>query len=248
MLIDGLLFWFVARHLWGWTILPAATAVATFVVVDGMFLAANFLKVLEGGWFPLLVGAFILALMTTWRQGRRLITTQIREATLPCDAFIGRLDGGGPMRVKGTAVFLTGNREGVPYALLHNLKHNKVLHERIVLLTVRTLDVPFAPAAERRAVEDLGKGFWRVTLSYGFKESPDVPRALAETGEAGGAFDLMQTSFFLGRERLVPTVRTKMTHWREMLYILLQRNQVSATDFFQIPPGRVVELGTQIEI
>ncbi len=248
MLIDGILFWFVARRLWRWGALPTTLLVATFVGVDFAFLAANALKLFDGGWFPVLVGFGIVMVMMTWREGRRIVGTQLREAALPCADFLARLNGSGPARVAGTAVFLTGSRDGVPYALLHNLKHNKVLHERVVLLTVRTLDVPFVAEAERARIEDLGKGFWRVTLNYGFKQTPDVPRALASCSEAGGKFDLMQTSFFLGRERLVPKVSPLMTRWRERLYIAMQRSQTSATDFFQIPPNRVVELGTQIEI
>ena len=248
MLIDGILFWFVARRLWGWGVLPTTLLVAVFVLVDFAFLSANALKLFEGGWFPVLVGIGIVMVMMTWREGRRIVGTQLREADLPCASFLARLNGSGPARVAGTAVFLTGNREGVPYALLHNLKHNKVIHDRVVLLTVRTLDVPFVSEAERARIEDLGKGFWRVTLSYGFKQTPHVPNALDACAAAGGKFDLMQTSFFLGRERLVPKVRPLMTRWRERLYIAMQRSQTSATDFFQIPPNRVVELGTQIEI
>ena len=248
MLIDGILFWFVARRVWGWPALPTTLLVACFVIVDAAFLGSNLLKFLEGGWFPLLIGAIIVTVMATWRDGRKLLATQIHEATLPAESFIGRLNGGGPQRVTGTAIYLTGSRDGVPYALLHNLKHNKILHARVVFLTVRFLDVPFVDRDERAAVTPLGKGFYRIELRYGFKQSPNVPRALGRIADAGGKFDVMDTSFFLGRERLVPKVKPLMSRWRERLFIAMQHNQLSATEFFRIPPNRVVELGTQVEV
>ncbi|MBL8697810.1 MAG: potassium transporter Kup [Alphaproteobacteria bacterium] len=248
MLIDSLLFWFVARRVWGWSPVATTALVAGFVVVDAAFLGSNMLKIVDGGWFPLIVGTVIVMVMATWRDGRRILATQLHEATLPVDAFIGRLNGHGPQRVAGTAVYLTGNRDGVPYALLHNLKHNKILHERIVFLTVRFLDSPFVGSSKRYAVEDLGKGFYRIVLSYGFKQSPNVPRALARIENAGGPFEVMQTSFFLGRERLVPKMKPLMARWRQRIFIAMQHNQLSATEFFRIPSNRVVELGTQVEV
>ncbi len=248
MLIDGILFWFVARRVWGWPAAPVTALVACFVIVDAAFLGSNLLKFLDGGWFPLLIGAVIIVVMATWRDGRKLLATQIHEATLPAENFISRLNGGGPQRVTGTAIYLTGSRDGVPYALLHNLKHNKILHARVVFLTVRFLDLPFVGRAQRADVTSLGKGFYRIELRYGFKQSPNVPRALARIAGAGGAFELMDTSFFLGRERLVPKVKPLMSRWRERLFIAMQHNQLSATEFFRIPPNRVVELGTQVEL
>jgi len=248
MLIDGILFWFVARRVWGWSLLPTTALVACFAIVDAAFLGSNLLKFLDGGWFPLLIGAIIVMVMATWRDGRKLLASQIHEATLPAESFIDRLNGAGPQRVTGTAIYLTGSREGVPYALLHNLKHNKILHARIVFLTVRFLDVPFVQRAERNHIQSLGKGFYRIELRYGFKQSPNVPRALSRISDAGGRFDPMDTSFFLGRERLVQKVKPLMSRWREWLFIAMQHNQLSATEFFRIPPNRVVELGTQVEV
>lgn len=248
MLIDGILFWFVARRVWGWSIWNATALVTCFTIVDAAFLGSNLLKFLDGGWFPLLIGAIIVVVMATWRDGRKLLATQIHEATLPTESFIARLNGGGPQRVSGTAIYLTGSRDGVPYSLLHNLKHNKILHARIVFLTVSFLDVPFVTRTERVKTKPLGKGFYRIELRYGFKQSPNVPRALSRIVDAGGSFDVMDTSFFLGRERLVPKVKPLMSRWRERLFIAMQHNQLSATEFFRIPPNRVVELGTQVEV
>lgn len=248
MLIDGILFWFVLRRLWGWRSWQASALITLFVAVDLAFLGSNALKIIDGGWFPLVIGAVLVAVMKTWRDGRKLLATELHDATLPAAAFIDRLNGKGPQRVPGTAVYLTGNPEGVPHALLHNLKHNKILHDRVVFLTVRFRDVPFVPKADRAMAQDLGKGFHRIELRYGFKQFPNVPRDLARIEIAGGRFETQQTSFFLGRERLVAKVRPLMARWREKLFITMQHNQLSATEFFRIPPNRVVELGTQVEV
>lgn len=248
MLIDGILFWFVLRRLWNWAAWQATLLVGVFVLVDLAFLGSNALKIIDGGWFPLVIGGVIVAVMKTWRDGRKLLATELHDATLPSAGFIERLNGKGPQRVSGTAVYLTGNPEGVPHALLHNLKHNKILHERVVFLTVRFRDVPFVTKADRTTIEDLGKGFHRIELRYGFKQFPNVPRELARIEIAGGPFETQQTSFFLGRERLVAKVRPLMARWREKLFIAMQHNQLSATEFFRIPPNRVVELGTQVEV
>jgi KUP system potassium uptake protein len=248
MLIDGILFWFVLRRLWGWAGWQAGALIALFVAVDLAFLGSNALKIIDGGWFPLVIGAVLVAVMKTWRDGRKLLATQLHDATLPAGAFLERLDAKGPQRVPGTAVYLTGNPEGVPHALLHNLKHNKILHARVVFLTVRFREIPFVSKADRALVQDLGKGFHRIELSYGFKQFPNVPRELARLDVPGGRFETQQTSFFLGRERLVAKVRPLMARWRERLFIAMQHNQLSATEFFRIPPNRVVELGTQVEV
>ncbi|MBL8671524.1 MAG: KUP/HAK/KT family potassium transporter, partial [Alphaproteobacteria bacterium] len=222
---------------------------AVFLTIDLSFFSACALKALGGGWVPIAVSLAMFTLMTTWTRGRKIVLDHLRDDALPVSAFLARVKDGYPHRVAGTAIFMTGNRDVVPYALLHNLKHNKVLHERVVLLNVATDEEPRVPESERVSVEDLGKGFHKVVVRYGFKESPDVPRALGSCAAQGLGFDMMSTSFFLGRERLVPSaVRPQMALWRERLFIWLSRNSLSATEFFQIPSNRVVELGAQVEV
>ncbi len=248
MAIDGILFWFVARRVWGWNGVATSALVAMFLVVDLAFLGSNALKIADGGWFPLVVGAALVAVMKTWRDGRRLLAEQMHQAALPVADFVSEVARRPAQRVAGTAVFLTGSPEGAPHALLHNLKHNRILHERVVFLTVRFRDAPFVSPGQRVQTEDLGQGFHRIVLSYGFKETPNIPRELDRVRDAGGPFDPMQTSYFLGRERLVLRDRPLMARWREKLFIVMQHNQSSATDFFGIPPNRVVELGAQVEV
>ena len=248
MAIDGILFWFVARRVWGWNGVATSALVAMFLVVDLAFLGSNALKIADGGWFPLVVGAALVAVMKTWRDGRHLLAEQMHQAALPVADFVSQVARRPAQRVAGTAVFLTGSPEGAPHALLHNLKHNRILHERVVFLTVRFRDAPFVSPGQRVQTEDLGQGFHRIVLSYGFKETPNIPRELDRVRDAGGPFDPMQTSYFLGRERLVLRDRPLMARWREKLFIVMQHNQSSATDFFGIPPNRVVELGAQVEV
>ena len=248
MAIDGILFWFVARRVWGWNGVATSALVAMFLVVDLAFLGSNALKIADGGWFPLVVGAALVAVMKTWRDGRRLLAEQMHQAALPVADFVSQVARRPAQRVAGTAVFLTDSPEGAPHALLHNLKHNRILHERVVFLTVRFRDAPFVSPGQRVQTEDLGQGFHRIVLSYGFKETPNIPRELDRVRDAGGPFDPMQTSYFLGRERLVLRDRPLMARWREKLFIVMQHNQSSATDFFGIPPNRVVELGAQVEV
>jgi KUP system potassium uptake protein len=216
--------------------------------VDFAFFSATMVKVLAGGWFPLLIGAVIFTLLTTWKRGRAALNERIRTDTIPLDLFIQSLFHEPPPRVAGTAVFLTTWVEGVPRALLHNLLHNKVLHQRVLLLTVDTADVPYVEPAERLQLEALDFGFWRLRVKYGFKDEPDIPAELARCRELGLKIDLMETSFFLGRETLVSRVGTGMAAWREKLFIVLFRNAGSAADYFRIPPNRVIELGTQVEL
>jgi KUP system potassium uptake protein len=248
MAIDGILFWFVARRVWRWNAAGVGALVALFLAVDLAFLGSNALKVANGGWFPLVAGAFLVAVMKTWRDGRHLLAEQMRQDALPVADFVAQVARRPAQRVAGTAVFLTSNPDGTPHALLHNLKHNRILHERVVFLTVRFHDVPFVAADRRARVEDLGQGFHRIVLTCGFKETPNIPRELDGIRGAGGPFDPMQTSYFLGRERLVLRERPLMARWREKLFIVMQHNQSSATDFFGIPPNRVVELGAQVEV
>jgi KUP system potassium uptake protein len=248
MAIDALLFWFVVRRVWRWRTLPASALIAVFLGVDLAFLGSNALKILDGGWFPLAIAAVVVLLMMAWRDGRRLLASQLHADMPTIESFVARLAPRGAQRVRGTAVYLTGRPDRVPQALLHNMKHNHVLHARVVLLGVRFLDRPFAGAGTRATCVPLGEGFHRVELSYGFKETPNVPRDLARLDGAGGAFDPMETSYFLGRERLVAGRQARMARWRRGLFIALQHNQLSATEFFGIPPNRVIELGTQMEL
>jgi KUP system potassium uptake protein len=249
MLIDSLLAFVVVRSYWRWG-LPWALVVFTIMLtVDLLFFSSNLLKIREGGWFPLTIGVAIFGLLSTWKRGRTILTTQLRDIAVPLEGFLARVTDKHPLRVPGTAVFLTGDSANVPFALLHNLKHNKVLHQRVIMLSVTTEQVPEVRADRRLTSEDLGKGFHRVIVRYGFAESPNVPRALAAACEQlGFSFNMMDISFFLGREKLVASKRPHMSGWRETLFIWMSRNAVSATDFFRIPSNRVVELGAQVEV
>ena len=237
----------VARRLWRWSLPVTAAVIGFFLVVDVAFFSANAVKIPQGGWFPLLIGAIAFTLMSTWRRGRQIILERTSEDNPPLQQFIAQLDPAQLPRVKGTAVYLAARRETAPYALLDNLRHNKVLHERIVLLTVVTERTPYVSEAERMKVEPLDKGFTEMSLHFGFAEAPAVPAAL-EAHRAEFPIDIAETSFFLGRETPVPTVRPELSVWREKLYAFMGRNAVSASDYFQIPPKRVVELGTQVEL
>lgn len=218
-----------------------------FFAIDGSYLAANIIKVPQGGWFPLLVGAIAFLLLTTWSKGRQLMVARLREAAMPVKVFIASA-ASSATRVPGTAVFMTSTPDGVPHALLHNLKHNKVLHERIVLLTVKIADVPYVEEDTRCRLEDLGEGFHRLIVKYGFMQEPDVPAALARLTGCGPAFKMMDTSFFLARQTLLPSARPGMAIWREKLFSWMLNNSESAMEFFRLPTNRVVELGSQVEI
>ncbi len=248
MCVATLIAYVVARHVWNWPRWMALTITAALLAVDLTFFFANLVKIADGGWLPLVIGALLYAIFTTWKLGRRILAERLHEGTVPLEPFIARIKDGSPPRVAGTAVFLTGATDGVPYALLHNMKHNKVLHERVVLLTVVTEQIPAVADKDRIVVEALDKNFWRVMLHYGFMEGPNIPRALRLAQPFGLKFDLMDTSFFLGRENLVPRSRPLMPRWREKLFIALSKNAYAATHFFRIPSNRVVELGTQVEI
>lgn len=251
MMIDTLLAFVVVRSLWKWNWTYAALFLVFFVVVDLAFFLANITKIPDGGWFPLALGASVFVLLSTWRLGRRLLTERQREQSLPLDAFIASLAVDGPQRVDGTGVFLTANPQGVPRAMLHNLSHNKVLHRRVVVLNVITEDVPHVPESEGVRTEALPDGFHRVFVRYGFKDDPDLPRALELCANLGLPFELMETSFFLGRETVVglpPSQHSRMARWRQILFNWMFRNADTATAFFKIPPNRVVELGAQVEI
>jgi KUP system potassium uptake protein len=247
MLTTNVLAFVVARQVWGWG-WPAALALfGAFFVVDAAFLGANLFKIREGGWFPLLIGLAIFGVMTTWHRGVEILREMRQRDALALDDFLARIGDRSPLRVKGTAIYMTANSYAVPQAMMHNLKHNKVLHERIVLLTVTTEDVPSVPPDERISITELEKGFRRIVLRYGFMDQPDIPKALDECAKFGLTFDMMETSFFLGRETLVPARLPRLARWRERLFIWLARNGISATEFFRIPTNRVVELGEQLE-
>jgi KUP system potassium uptake protein len=248
MLITTLLAFIVARNNWHWP-LPAALALCSvFAIVDIAFFSANLLKLFQGGWLPLVIGFALFVLMTTWRKGRELVFERMSELAIPLDGFVEGLEAYPPTRVEGTSVFMTSTSKGVPSALLHNLKHNKILHERVVLMTIRTQDEPFVRQAERVKISRMSNSFWRVEAFYGFKEAPDVHEVLELCGQQGLHFELMETSFFLSRETLISTERPGMARWREKLFVWMSKNALRATDFFQVPTNRVVELGAQIEL
>ncbi|MCW3480223.1 low affinity potassium transporter Kup [Neisseriaceae bacterium JH1-16] len=248
MAITSILFYVVARHEWKWSLPVAGGLTGLFLAFDLTFFSANLLKVTHGGWLPLAIGVVIFTLLSTWKRGRELLFERIQEHALPIDSFVENIEAYPPTRVEGTAVFLTGTTHGVPHALLHNLKHNKVLHERVVFLTVRTEDMSYVDDADRVQVEQLSPSFWRVIARYGFMESPDQQDILQHCEKAGLSLELMETSFFLSRETLISTARPGMARWREKLFVWMSKNALRATDFFQIPTNRAVELGAQVEL
>jgi KUP system potassium uptake protein len=238
----------VFRRQFGWSRPAAISVFGFFFLIDLVFFSANTLKVVEGGWVPLVLGLGLTALMTSWKRGRDLLLARWKQDSLPLASFLARLPQSRTIRVPGMAIFLTGNPGFVPGALLHNLKHNKVVHERVLFVNVQTADEPEVAADDRIAVSELAPGIHRVVLRYGFMESPNVPRDLEALNELGVAFDQMQASYFLGREVLVPTMVPKLPVWRLWLFMVLARNAVPATEFFRIPPDRVVELGVRVAI
>jgi KUP system potassium uptake protein len=247
MLVDVLLASAVAILVWRWHWLVAVSIFGFLAIPDLAFFAANALKIPEGGWLPLLVAAGVFFTITTWRRGREMVMRERREGSLPLSMFLERMERM-PSRVAGTAVFLTADASSTPPAFLHNLKHNKILHERIVVLQVETMDVPRAPDRQRIEVERLGKGFYSVIARYGFMEQPDVPAALRACRPHGIAYDEMETSFFLGRETLVPAQRSRLGRWRRGFFISLSHTASATKVFFRIPPNRAIELGNQIQI
>ena len=247
MIIDTVLIAVVLRNMWNWNKYLVGVLLTVFFSVDLAYLSANLLKVPDGGWFPLLIGAIAFTLLTTWAKGRQLMISRMNEASLPMEIFI-KSAAPSAARVTGTAVFMTSSASGVPHALLHNLKHNKVLHERVILLTVRVEDVPFVAEEKRVEQSDYGSGFYRVVLRYGFMEEVDVPAALAELKGCGPQCKMMDTSFFLARQTLLASSRPGMAIWREKLFAWMLRNAESAMEFFKLPTNRVVELGSQVEI
>jgi KUP system potassium uptake protein len=248
MAISSVLFFVVARARWNWPLHRIGALTAGFLLIDLSFFGANVPKIVHGGWVPLAIGTGLFILMTTWKRGREILRDILRRGSLPLDLFLEDVERRKPHRVRGTAVFMTSEPEGTPVVLLHHLKHNQVLHEQVLLLSVMSAEVPEVPDLERVTVERLRHGFFRVTARYGFMETPDVKEILALLVEEGVTTTPHETSYYLGRERLIPVGNAPMWRWRKNLFIFMSRNAISATQYYGIPPNRVVELGTQIEI
>jgi len=248
MVVDGILAFVVIWKGWRWSLWQTLLLIAPFVVVDVVFFSANFLKLFEGAWAPLLFGATMVLLIVTWRRGTNILISKTRRTEVPLDTLFRSLDKKPPYVVPGTAVFLTSDPEFAPTALLHNLKHNKVLHENNVILTIITADTPRVPEEERVRITPMSRHFSRVSLKFGYMEQPNVPKALAIARKHGWQFDIMSTSFFLSRRALKPSTKSGMPSWQDHLFIALARSASDATDFFQIPTGRVVEVGTQVTV
>ena len=248
MVVTTMMGFVVIWRVWKWSPIAAAALVVPFLFLDITFLAANLLKVLEGGWVPLALGGILMLVMYTWRRGSRLLFEKSHKLEFPLADLVAMLEKRPPQRVPGTAVFLTSDPECAPTALMHSLKHYKVLHEKNVILTIETAPTPRIDDAERVRMEQLSETFSRVTLRFGFMESPNVPKALAIARKLGWQFDIMSTSFFLSRRALKPAVHSGMPRWQDLLFIRLSQSANDATDYFQIPTGRVVEVGTQVTI
>ncbi|SFR89117.1 KUP system potassium uptake protein [Dyella sp. OK004] len=239
----------VARYQWKWSRITVAVAGILLLTIDLAFLGANLIKIEYGGWFPLVLGVGVFIVMTTWRRGRELVVREIKQSGLALAPFIENVSDHPPLRVPGSAVFLTANQHAVPHALLHNLKHNKVLHQRNVLLTVDMLETPVADADERIHITSLGHDFYGLELRFGFAEDPNIPEALSKCSRSGLPFDMMDTTFFLSRETIIADDRRPgMALWRDKLFAFMARNALPATAFFQIPGNRLIELGAQVEI
>lgn len=248
MMVDTFLASIVARRLWKWNFYAVLMLGTFFFIIDAAFLGSNMLKLVSGGWLPLSIGLVMLTLMMTWRKGRKVLHEKLHENTMPLVPFIDGLMQDKPTTVTGTAVFMASTTDIVPHAFLHNLKHNKVIHSRVIILTVITDEVPYVPYAERVVVEKLNWNFYIIKAHYGFKESPDIPLLLQSCASEGLQFNMMDTSFFLGKERMIAGEHPSMPPVIDSIFAMMNRNAMTATDFFNIPANRVVELGTQIEI
>lgn len=247
MTIDTCLLAVLVLAVWKWRVWYAVPMLAIFFIVDFSYFAANLTKVPDGGWFPLLVGAIAFTMLTTWSRGRKVMRENMDDGALPLEIF-AKSAKNSATRVPGTAIFMASSAAGVPPALLHNMKHNKVIHERVVVLTVQIEQVPFIEPNERCKVEDMGSGFYRLILRFGFMQKTDIPKALKKVKQCGLPFDMMQTSFFLSRQTLLASEKPKMPIWREKIFAWMLRNSAGPMDFFRLPTNRVVELGSQVEI
>jgi KUP system potassium uptake protein len=248
MVVTAMMAFVVVWKVWKWSPFAAAALIAPFLFLDLTFLAANLLKVFEGGWVPLALGTWLMLLMYTWRRGSRLLFEKSRKLEFPLADLVAMLEKRPPQRVSGTAVFLTSDPNSAPTALMHSLKHYKVLHEKNVILTIENASTPRVDPSERVRLEQMTPTFTKVTLKFGFMETPNVPKALAIARKLGWQFDIMSTSFFLSRRALKPAAHSGMPRWQDHLFIALSRTANDATDYFQIPSGRVVEVGTQITV
>jgi KUP system potassium uptake protein len=248
MLVTTVLTFFVIRYKWRYNLLLCFAATGFFLIIDSMLFSANMLKILHGGWFPLLLGSLLFTLMLTWKRGRELVFQNLQKHAIPLEDFLASLFTGPPARVPGTAIFLRGESDGVPHAMLHNLSHNKVLHERVIFLTVMIREVPWVPEAERMQIQELGNQCYQLNIRYGFKDEPDIPKLLDMCGTHGLEFSMMETSFFIARQTVISAPGGGMATWREHLFVTMSRNARDAADYYKIPPNRVIELGTQVEI
>ena len=248
MLATTILTFFVIRYRWKMNLLLCWAATGFFLVIDVAFFSASALKLLHGGWFPLMLGVILFTIMLTWKTGRQLVFRNLLKHAIPLEDFLQSLFIAPPLRVPGTAIFLRGESDGVPHAMLHNLSHNKVLHERVVFLTVHMLEEPWAPSAEQVRIIDLGHNCFQLNVYYGFKDEPDIPAVLAYCNLHDLPFEMMETSFFIARQTVISTPGQGMQPWREHLFVTLSRNARGAADYYQIPSNRVIELGTQVEI
>jgi KUP system potassium uptake protein len=248
MVITAVLLYVVATDRWHWPPAVAIMVTGLFLFVDLAFFGANVLKILYGGWLPLVIGAALFTLMTTWKTGRRIVAERLTARAIPLEAFLESVKQRPPARVSGTAVFMTAQPRGAPAALAHNLRYNKVLHTHVIILMVQTRPVPHVTGDECMAIRNIGAGLFELTLRYGFMEDPDVPAALGRAHEQGLELDPDDVTYFLGRETLIATKTPGMALWRERLFVLMARNAVRATAFFRLPPERVVELGVQVEL
>jgi KUP system potassium uptake protein len=246
--VTAMLAFFVIWTNCNWPIWGAAALMAPFLVIDLIFLGANLLKVFEGGWVPLLIGGMVMVVMLTWRKGARILAAKTRRLETPIDGLIETLDKSQPHKVPGTAVFLTADPSSAPTALLHSLKHYKVLHEQNVVLTIITESTPRVAQADRISIEPLGKVFTRILIRFGFMETPNIPKALGLARKQGLSFDIMSTSFFLSRRSVRPDVRSGMPVWQDRLFIVLAKNADDASSYFKLPTDRVVEIGTQVTV
>jgi KUP system potassium uptake protein len=249
MLVDTLLTFFVIRYMWNYPLAVCILATGFFAIIDLAFFSATLLKIGDGGWYPLAIGACVFIVMTTWRRGREILFQRLEEGAVPLKSFLQSLFNDPPHRVPGTAIFLTATPDSVPHALLHNLNHNKVLHERVVFLTVEVRDVPWVAFTDRVSVDSLGHGCWRIRVRYGFMNRPDVTRALELCSALGLQFEMMETSFFLSRQKIVPSAGgVGMAFWRDRVFAAMARNAGNVTDYFNIPTNRVIELGSRVQI
>ena len=248
MMLTTVLVFFVARHSWRWPLWKAGLFCGFFILLDGIFFGANLLKFVAGGWFPLMIGLIVFTTMSTWRWGRGILARKLYPDALSVEDFLSGVTPGDPIRVPGTAVYLTMRERAIPHAMLHNLKHNKVLHDRVIILTIKFEDEPRIISADRVAVQDYGQGVYRFTARYGFMEQPDIPEILKSAENSDNPWNSLDTTYFVSRQRIIPTASTTLSLWREHLFATMLRISANATDFFRLPPNQVMELGDVVEL